>query len=612
MTTTKRQIRLRYLSAFIIVVAGVFIVRLYQIQIREADKWAETARSQYVHNSPYAFNRGKIFFTSKDGDLYEAANITSGWLVSIKPAELKDPEGAYRTIAQIDSDVATDSARTLFFDRAKKPAKEVEVYHRVPDSLGQAIADSHIPGVIVRRETWRAYPMGSLASQVVGYLGHTKAADDTDVYAGQYGIEKQYEDILVRDDSSVKVSAFAQLFGDFGQVSASQKNEQGDIVLTIEPQVQKELEKTLANVEEVWHSKQVGGIVMDPHTGAILAMGALPSFDPNDYGNAKDVSVFRNPLVQDRMEMGSIIKPLTMATGLDTGSITPNSTYTDVGCRTVNKKTFCNFDHRGRGPGTTMQDILSNSLNIGVAYITGQIGHEKFRNYFVDKLQLGSATGIDLPNELHGLVDNITNKYADRRDIEFYTASFGQGISMSPVTTAAALATLGNGGILVTPHVGKAIVYPDGTSRELTLPPTSRVFSQDTSTNVTRMLVNVVEDKLMYGAGVDPNHRIAAKTGTAQIAGGNGKYDEEKWLHTFMAYSPAYDPKFVIFLFNREPKHVDYASQTLGKPSMDLMKFLLNYYSVPPDRNPTQADFDKLEKNKRIYEGIIKAQGLPY
>jgi stage V sporulation protein D (sporulation-specific penicillin-binding protein) len=608
MATTKRQYRLRILSSLIATVAVLFIARLYFVQIQNNDYWEGEAKKQYIHTSPYSFDRGKIYFTGKDGELFEAANIASGWLLTVNPTQIKDIEGTYKKIASVYSGATSTEAHDLFVEKAKKVAKEVEVFHRIPDDQGQVIADLHLPGVYVRRETWRAYPMGNLASQVVGFVGHSKATDGSAVFSGLYGIEKQYDDLLSRDDSRVKVSAFAQLFGGLtGEVQAVQPNEHGDIVLTIEPQVEKELEKTLGKVMDVWKSKQVGGIVMDARTGAILGMGALPNFDPNDYASTKDISAFRNSLVQDRYEMGSIIKPLTVATGFDTGAITLNSTYNDTGCMTVNKKTFCNFDQKARGPGTTMQDILTNSLNVGVSWITGRIGHDAFREYFTERMNLGGSTGIDLPNEQSGQVGNLNS----RRDIEYYTASFGQGIAMSAVTTAAALASLGNGGTLVHPHVGKAVLLRDHSSREFTVPPATRVFSEKASEDVTRLLVSVVENKLLNGAGVDPYHRIAAKTGTAQIAGGNGKYDPDKWLHTFFAYAPAYDPKFIIFLFNKEPQHVDYASQTLGKPAMDLMHFLLGYYNVPPDREPRPEDFARLEKNKRSYAEYLKNLGLP-
>jgi cell division protein FtsI/penicillin-binding protein 2 len=194
---------------------------------------------------------------------------------------------------------------------------------------------------------------------------------------------------------------------------------------------------------------------------------------------------------------------------------------------------------------------------------------------------LGEKTGVDLPNETRGLIGNLESP----RKVEYATASFGQGMALTPIATARALSVLGNGGTLVTPHVVKKVEYEMGSVKESELASEKRVISQESSEEITRMLVKVVDDALLGGTVALDNHSIAAKTGTAQIADpSTGGYFEDKFLHSFFGYFPAYDPEFLILLMNIEPKEARYASETLTRPFMDLAQFLIQYYEIPPDR----------------------------
>jgi cell division protein FtsI/penicillin-binding protein 2 len=268
-----------------------------------------------------------------------------------------------------------------------------------------------------------------------------------------------------------------------------------------------------------------------------------------------------------------------VAAGLDSGVITRDSTYYDAGSITLNTFTIRNYDGKGRGT-VPMQEVLNQSLNTGVAYIADKMGREKFRDYFYN-FKLGSESGIDKPSEIHGKIDNL--KLA--RDVYYATASFGQGIALTPIATTRALAVLGNGGYLVTPHLVSRIEYEDGTSRDIRYPDGAQVISAKTSEEISRMLTTVVDDALGQGKYSMPHHTIGAKTGTAQIADPNGGgYYEDKYLHSFFGYFPAFNPQFIVFMYTVEPKGVRYASETLTLPFMEIAKFLINYYDVPPDR----------------------------
>jgi len=318
---------------------------------------------------------------------------------------------------------------------------------------------------------------------------------------------------------------------------------------------------------------------MDPNTGAIRAMALSPNFDLNKFNLVDDSSIYKNDLIESVYEMGSIVKPLTLSIGLDTNSITPTTTYDDKGYISLNKKTIWNHDKTAHGI-TSMQQVLNQSLNTGAGYVEQRTGNKVFADYMA-KL-FGEKTGIDLPGEQGAILyPNLSSK----NDIEYITASYGQGIAMSPISVTRALAALGNGGKLVTPHIVSRIEYDMGFSKEITYPEPVQIFKPETSEAITRMLITVVDGSLRGGQFSMNNYSIAAKTGTAQIPDkAKAGYYDDRFLHSFFGYFPAYDPKFIVFLYQTEPNSSQYAADTLTEPFMNIAKFLINYYEIPADR----------------------------
>ncbi len=421
----------------------------------------------------------------------------------------------------------------------------------------------------------RLYPGGTLAAQELGFVAYNA---DTEL-KGRYGLERYYEETLGRSGGDLYANFFVELFGSV-RSAIHGGQERGDIVTTIEPTVQGELEKTLETYSAQWHPRFSGGIVMDPKTGEILAMAINPTFDLNSFNKVEDITVFGNQMVERVYEMGSIMKPLTVAAGIDSGAITEHTTYDDTGCIEVDKKKICNFDGKPRGV-VPVQEVLSQSLNVGASFVAKEMGPSVMRNYFLDKYKFGSETGIDLPAEQHGLVANLQSK----NKVEYYTAAFGQGIAITPVATVRALATLANGGNLVVPHLVRSIHYTSGVSRDVAWGEPEQVLKQETAATISRMLTKVVDESLANGTLKLEHYSIAAKTGTAQISNpAGGGYYPDKYLHSFFGYFPSFDAKFIVFLFAYEPVGAKYASQTWVPPFKELTKFLINYYQIPPDR----------------------------
>ena len=572
--------RLRVLTLLIILFALLLVGKLYFVQMIQGDELKARAEHQYVAGINY-FDRGSIYFTTKDKAIIPAANVKLGFVLSINPNKLIEYQENLEDV-YIKLNAITPIDHDLFLIHAGKVGDPYEeISKRLDQETAEKIQALKIPGVSVTSERWRAYPGETLAAHAIGLMGY----DGGDTLAGRYGLERYYEDTLRREGDDVFVNFFAEIFSNLKSVVNNESLE-GDIVTTIEPSVQSFLQSELENVTSKYASDFTGGIIINPKTGEIYAMAMTPSFDPNAPQEQSNSAIFSNKLVEDRYEMGSIIKALTYAIGVDTRAINARTTYNDPGCITLNTKTFCNYDGVSHGTSLTMQFALNKSLNTGAAFVVSKIGNTKFKDYML-KFGLDEKTGIDLPNEGGSLVSNLKTG----RDLELAQASFGQGIALTPVETVRALSVLGNGGTLITPHLVKEVKYKIGTSNTLDYPEGERVISKESSTEISRMLTEVVDRSLREGSMRLENYNVAAKTGTAQVANpsGGGYYDD-RFLHSFFGYFPAYDPEFLVFLYTYHPKEIQFASETLTDSFFSMTKFLINYYNIPPDREVSPPD----------------------
>ena len=571
----RRQVtfRIRFLSVVVVIIGLLLISRLYYLQVFHNKYYLEKAEKQYVHTKSDLYSRGSIYFTTRDGELLSAASVEAGYLLAANPAHIRDANVFCETLRNY-----VTIEKELCVERVSlKNRTYVELNDHLSNAQSAEIEKLQLEGASLYRNQWRYYPGGSIAARSIGFVGFTD--DDGSELRGKFGLERSYDETLYKKREVLSVNLFAELFSDVGDsIFKEDTKHAGNVITTLEPTVSRLLDTVLQKTNDQYHSKLTGGIVMDPKTGEIYAMNVVPGFDLNNRGDAT-IEQFQNPLVEDVYEMGSIIKPLTMAAGIDAGVVTARTTYFDPGCIDLNTYTICNYDHKGRGT-VPMQEVLNQSLNTGVAFIADKMGKNTFRKYFLS-YKIGEKTGIDLPSEAKGLIDNLNSP----REVEFATASFGQGIALTPIETVRALATLSNGGKMITPHLAKEIQYDDGTIKKIEYPAGEQVLKPETSEEISRMLTVVVDKALRHGQVALPNHTIGAKTGTAQIANPNGGgYYDDRYLHSFFGYFPAYDPKFIIFLYTVEPKGVKYASETLTDPFMEITKFLINYYSIPPDR----------------------------
>jgi cell division protein FtsI/penicillin-binding protein 2 len=564
------KMRIRIIFIFIFVFSIVLMFRLFSIQVVNKNIYAEKADQQYMTLAGEVFDRGLIFFSKKDNSLVSAATNLMGFKIALNTSKVTDPEFLYQALKPY----IKMSHEKFIFHASKKDDPYEEIQVGLNKEQISEIQNLKLSGVNFYRDNWRFYPGGDLASQTIGFLAYKE-----DDLIGQYGLERFYENILSKPKDELYLNFFAEVFSNIRENISSKKSSQGDLVTTIEPIVQKTLESELTNTFEKWKVDQAGGIIINPLNGQIYAIASLPNFDLNNFRNVSDVGVFRHPFVENVFEFGSVVKPLVIASAIDAGVLTPETTYFDHGFITVDKKQIYNFDKKGRGL-VTMQEVLNQSLNTGMVYAESKLGHDKFRSY-LKSFGLGEKTGVDLPNEIPGLIKNLDSP----RNIEYANASFGQGIALTPIQLVRALSSLANGGNLITPHFVKKIRYSNGKIKDIDYQIEKKTLvKKEANETISRMLTGAFES---YGKGSYkiPNYSIAAKTGTAQVAkkDGRGYYDDRN-MHSFFAYFPAYEPQFLVFLYLENPKGVQYASQSLIPVFMNLTNFLINYYNVPPDR----------------------------
>jgi cell division protein FtsI/penicillin-binding protein 2 len=572
MVEIRTDVRARVVAILVGCLGIIFLARLFQIQVIRGEEFREMAGSQYLASRLHGlYDRGSIFAEDRGGRRLTVAGLDSGYTFAVNPQLLADVDETYTSIAAYLPDLAKED----FMERARNEADPYEeVRRRVDGPTANKLSSLGLDGVILAKERWRYYPGQEFASNVLGFVGWRE-----NTLAGRYGLESYYEDILARGPSDVYKNFFSQMFSNLhDEVFGRDEVVAGDLVLTLEPKVESLAESKANALVEKWGAKQAGIVVIDPKTGDILAMAQAPSFNPNKYSEESDVAVYKNSFVEDVFEMGSIMKPISMAAAIDAEVVDRETKYFDSGFVELDGKRIENFDGKGRGR-VDMQEVLSQSLNTGAVFAALALGREAFREYMY-RFGFQDKTEIDLPGEVANLVANLESN----KDVELATASFGQGIAVTPIAMIRALAALGNGGYLIKPRLVKSIERDLAPPENFKITEQGRAIAGETSEEITRMLVRVVDEALLQGEIKMKHYSIAAKTGTAQIASPEGGYYEDRYLHSFFGYFPAYEPRFLVFMFLREPVGVKYASETLARPFRDIAEFLLNYYEVPPDR----------------------------
>ncbi len=438
---------------------------------------------------------------------------------------------------------------------------------------------SEIFGMSYTWETFRYYPEKKIMSNVLGFSNMENV--------GNYGLEGFFNKELSGEDGF--------LLGDKGsyqgrKIIIDKKEFKApvngkNLVLTIDYGVQVNICQKLEEAQKKHKFESGSIIIMEPSTGKILAICSWPGYDPNNYQYVGDSSLFDDINISHQYEPGSVFKTITMAAAIDQGKISPDTFYNDPGQLNIKgwSKPIKNSDFSVKGGHgwVNMNYVLENSLNTGAIFAASQIGHQVFARYLKD-FGFNERTGIELSGEISG---NIKNLLSDKvKEIDFATASFGQGIAVTPLQMISAYAAIANKGVLMKPYIVDEVLDENNQVIKKTEPQAvRRIISEQTAETVSAMLVNVVENGHAKKSKIE-GYYIGGKTGTAQIPSPRGGYLEGQYVHNFLGYGPIEDPKFVMLVKFDSPKTSVYAEGTVVPVFGEIIDFLLKYYQMPKSR----------------------------
>jgi len=537
-----RNWRINLIFIFIILFAAVLLSRLFYIQVLQTDFYKALAQGLKNLSQEETPERGEVFF--KNGEpLAVNANFP---LVFASPPKVENPEKTAQVLSKI-LNLSQDS----IIEKLKKDTLYSVIKNKLTEKEVELLKNSKLPGIYLTEENGRYYPNEFLASKIVGFLGAQER--------GQYGLEEYYDEILRGSSQGA------------------------DLILTIDYDVQFMAEKLLKTAKENLDIEGGEIIVMDTNSGKIIALANFPNFNPNqykEYALEGNLEIFQNGATRKFFEPGSVFKPITMATALNEGLITPQTSYVDEGQVQIGGYTIYNYDGRVWGE-RTMTEVLERSINTGAVFVEKLLPHNVFLDY-IDKFGFFKSTGIDLPETY-----SENNKFKEGYEINFATAAFGQGIEMTPIQLIRAYSTIANGGKLVKPYLVDKVLK-DGKIVETKPEISEPIISSSTASQLTAMLISVVENGYAKSAKI-PGYYIAGKTGTAQVPfsalGMEKSGYSEKTIQTFMGFAPAFNPQFLILikLDNPKTKTAEYSAVPIFH---DLAEYIIRYWQIPPDYAP--------------------------
>ena len=560
-----------YFLIFIFLILGLVITsRLFLIQVRDRDHYKSLASKQHIKTGILEAKRGKIFFSDEINILAENKGTAT---INIAPREVQDAKELAKILAPIVKIKEKEVLEKIFSKNDPWIILKKNVSIEKTEKL------RGISGVYLEPNFTRYYSQKKMCSHALGFFGYSKNGEKR---IGQYGIEGYWNKELEGKEGyweGVVDASGNKILSPFNKI---EEPVDGDyLVSTIDSNIQFFVEKELESLFEKYSPENGTIIVADPKTGEILAMASKPNFDPNNYQKENDINIFKNPAVSVSFEPGSIFKPIVMAGALEDGVLSPKTTYVDKGSSVIGNYVIKNSDLKSHGK-KTMTEVLELSLNTGMVFVSQKLGSKNLIKY-VQKFGFGEETKIDLYGEALGNINNILNPLSNEKKIEYANASFGQGISATPVQMVSAFSTIANQGEPIMPHIIKKQIHPDESEKEIEGEKRKRVISAETASKLTAMLVSVVKNGYGSKAGVD-GYLIAGKTGTAQVPNlEKGGYFKNKYIHSFIGYAPAFNPEFLILLKIDHPKGIRFSSDSLAPSFSNIAKYLFSYFGIPPE-----------------------------
>lgn len=569
---------------FIIIAALVLTGRLGYLMIYQADHYGVLARQIHERERSIKAERGKIL----DCNGVELANNKPVCTISVIHSQIKDPEKVIKILSD-ELGISEEKVRK----RVEKISSIERIKSNVAKELADKIREYDLDGVMIDEDYKRYYPLGTLASKVIGFTGSDNQ--------GIIGLEVEYEKYLHGIDGTILTLTTAR--GVEIKNAAENRTEPiagNNLTLSLDVNIQKYAEQAAKKVFEAKQANNVKLIAMNPQNGEIYAMVNYPEFDLNDPFTLPDTyattltqkqkndalnQMWRNACISDSYEPGSTFKVITATAAFEEGVIRINDTFNCPGFKIVeDRKIRC---HKTAGHGMqTFKQGIQNSCNPVFMEVGARVGPERMYKNF-KKLGLFKKTGIDVPGE----AGSIMHKLEDVKPVELATMSFGQGFQVTPLELLRAQSAVVNGGTLVTPHFGVSISNADGTVvKKIKYPVEEHVIKKETSDTMKMLLESVVSQGSGKNAYIE-GYEIGGKTATSEKL----PRSSNKYISSFMGFAPADDPKIIAIVLIDEPVGTYYGGTIAAPVIKELLADVLPYLGVEEKMTQTEDDKTKTE-----------------
>lgn len=554
----------------IFTVCGIFFMsitgRLYQKAVAEHRQIVAEAETQYAFRKEIVGQRGEIVVKAGNGVYFPLASNERRYQLLVVPNQVTDAKVAAAKLAPLVGMAEHELIEKIDTKKAYIPP----VKRRMTRQEADAIADLRLRGVVLLPELVRTYPEQALAAQVLGFVNAEGQ--------GSYGVEGAYDSVL-RGVSGYKVGE-KDIQGRLIQLGEEVEAKDGArIVLTIDREIQHFVERALASAIESYEADSGSVIVMQPQTGAIIAMASLPSYNPNEYSKvpADQQSLFGNPTVASVWEPGSIMKPIVMALAIDKGLVEPETKGVFAASVKVLNHTIWTAEKKAFGE-QTMTQVLENSDNVGMVWIADKLGND-LEYEGLKKFGFGMKPNVKLAGVTTGVLPDLKRW----NDLTRATLSFGQGVSTTPLQMVMAYSALANKGVMMQPYLVSEVYDDKGVLTSTKPVSLGRVVSEETSNKVGLMLESVVINGHGKRAAV-PGYRVGGKTGTAQVPDPQGGYYEDRHIGSFAGYFPISNPQYAMVVKIDNPKKTKFAESSAGPTFGEIAGWILRQKQVKPDQ----------------------------
>lgn len=575
--------RVRIWYALLVAVIVIFCLRLFYVQVIHYGHYKTAALSDQLKQYQIPATRGVI--EAHDGNNVLPIVLNQElYTLYADPTLVKKPDDAAQKIAGAIGGQADSYARLM----RTPQTRYVVLAKRLTGAQSDQLLSLKLPGVGTQGQDYRVYPQGSLASQLLGFVNENET--------GEYGLEQALNKQLAGTPGQVKAVTDVNgvpLAATKGNVETAPVN--GDtVVTTLDMSMQAQMEQILQNEYQKTKSQGLSAIILDPNTGKIKAMANYPTYDPANYQDVSDPSLFQNNAVTNAIEPGSTMKTLTTAAALDQGVVQPNTTFYDPAHWLVDGFNITDIEQDGGARQQSVASTLALSLNTGATWMLMQMGGgqinqkavEAWHNYMVHNFRLGQPTNIEQGYESTGYVP-AADLSDPSIDLTYANTSFGQGVQLTALQLAAAYCSIVNGGTYYQPTLIDSLI--DNTGKTAANQPKvveRHTVSPKVSTELWPLFENVVNTYYHEGYGYmsfGSDYMVGGKTGTAQIAQPKGGYYADKYNGTYIGFVGGDKPQYVIVVFNIEPNVAGYAGANGGQPVFaDLAHMLINDSFVTP------------------------------